>query len=415
MSITWNRIWEAHSDVFIARNWTECPEDKKKANRLPPQYAYFMGGETTLRVGIIASSSIIREEEFFLAGVLWGNRLSNGAKTVIYYVAPDFSAAFLKGVSKIGGTISARAVYWREKLTPSLYLIPEEQLYSLSRYALGEERPDWKRWGQGLNPVALQQLLTVKDFFDNLAGRRVRIEIKPQHIAFFWGAFEIAEVRRKGKKFELSTKVKWQKNNEHLLKWQKQGWVDASGSLNSEFRTAILNILDYLESLEQEGKLRPQELLALWLRHGDGILKSIWGSPWPWPWLPKDRSENSVIELEEWYYFQGNGQLSVVCPILEKPLAKASRSILLTCLLENSLLLAHAKDEQGIPLVWDGRVHWLTTPGMEDEIRRWYCWLKGGDKFPVWTLPEDWREKGIYELNSQSSRINPSLMQKDYS
>ena len=415
MSISWNMIWEAHSDVFIAQNWQECPEDKKKVNRLPPQFTYFMGGEMTLRVGIIASSSsIIREEEFFLAGVLWGNRLSNGAKTVIYFVAPNFSAAFLYGVSKIGGTISARAVYWREKLTPSLYLIPEDQLSSRSRYALGEERPDWKRWGQGLNPVASQQLMIVKTYFDNLANRRVRIEIRSQLIAFLWGNFEIAEVRRKGKKFELSSKVKWLKNNEQISKWQKPGWVDASGSLNSEFCRAVLSILDYLESLEQEDQLRPQDLLALWLRQGRGILKSLWGSPWPWPWLPKERGENSVIELEEWYYFQGNGQLSVVCPIFEKPLAKASRSILLTCLLERSLLLVHAKDEQGDPLIWDGRVHWLTTPGLEEEIRRWYCWLKDVDKFPIWTLPDNWREKEIHELNSQSTSLE-LLMQKGYS
>ena len=414
MSITWNMIWEAHSDVFIAQNWLECPEDKKKANRLPPQFTYFMGGETTLRVGIIASSSIIREEEFLLAGVLWGNRLSNGAKTVIYFVAPNFSAAFLNAVSKIGGTISARAVYWREKLTPSLYLIPEEQLSSRLRYALGEERPDWKRWGQGLNPVAQQQLAIVNAYFDDLGTRRVRIEIKPQYIGIFWGNLEIAEVRRKGKKFELTSKVKWHKNNEQVLKWQKQGWVDASGLLNLEFRTAILSILDYLESLEQEGNLRPQDLLALWLHHGDGIIKSLWGSPWPWPWLPKERGENSIIELEQWYFFQGNGQLSVVCPILEKPLAKASRSILLTCVLERSLLLFYAKDERGDPLVWDGRVHWLTTLGMEEEIRRWYCWLKDVDKFPIWTLPENWRDKGINELNCQSALMNHSLMQKDY-
>ena len=88
-----------------------------------------------------------------------------------------------------------------------------------------------------------------------------------------------------------------------MLKWQKQGWVDASGSLNSEFCTVILSILDYLESLEQEGKLRIQDLLALWLHQGDEVLESLWGSPWPWPWLPKERGENSVIELGRMVFF----------------------------------------------------------------------------------------------------------------
>ncbi|KUO71826.1 MAG: hypothetical protein APF81_03685 [Desulfosporosinus sp. BRH_c37] len=410
MSITWNTIWENHPDVFIARNWLECTEEKIKENRLSPLFAYFMGGEMTLRVGIIASESIMREDEFLLAGVLWGNRLSNGAKTVIYFVAPNFSSAFLDGVSKIGGNISARAVYWREKLTPSLYLIPEKHQNNQSRYALGEERPDWKRWGQTLNPVAQQQLKIVNTFFASLAFRRVRIKFKPQHIGFLWGNFEIAEVRRKGKKFELNSKVKWLKNNEQIMKWQKQGWVDSSGSLNSEFCMVILKILDYLESIEKEGKLRIQDLLALWLNQGDGVLKSLWGSPWPWPWLPKERSENSVLELEEWYFFQGDGQLSVICPIFEKPLLKASQSILLACVLEKSLLLVSAKDEQGNSLVWDGRVHWLTTIGMEEDLRRWYSWLIDLDKFPIWTLPENWQDKGIHELNCRTL-LNHSLMQ----
>lgn len=414
MSITWNTIWESHPDVFIVKDWKEYPEDKKRVSRLPLQYAYFMGGETTLRVGIIASSSIIHEEEFLLAGLLWGHRLSNGAKTVIYYVAPDFTTSFLTGLSKIGGTIDARAVYWREKLTPSLYPIPEKQLLSRSRYALGEERPDWKRWGEGLNPVARQQLITVNNFFRQLANRQVRILVKNKSISFFWGNFEIAEVRRKGKKFELNTKVKWLKSNEHMLKWQKQGWVDSSGSLNQDFCATILDILNYLESLEQEGKLRSQDFLTLLLHKGDGALKLLWGSPWAWPWLPKERGENSIIELEEWFFYQGNRQLSVVCPIFEKPLLKAARSILLASVLERSLLLVTAKDDQGNPLVWDGRVHWLTTLGKEDELRRCYSWLNDVSRFPIWTLPENWQENGIYELNCQSDYLNHSLMPKGY-
>ncbi len=415
MSITWKKIWEAHPDVFIARNWEECPEDKKKKNRLSPLFAYFMGGETTLRVGIVASSSVRNETEFFLAGLLWGNRLSNGAKTVIYYVAPNFSATFLDGISKIGGNISARAVYWREKLTPSLYLIPEKVQSSRSRYILGEERPDWKRWGQSLNSVAQQQLGIVKSFFDSLSMRRVRSQVKSQYIAFLWGNFEIAEARRKGKtKFELKSKVKWLKKNGPVPAWQKQGWVDAAGSLNSDFCTVIFKMLDYLESLEKEGKLHAQDLLALWFNQGDGVLKSIWGEPWPWPWLPKGRSENCLLEFEEWYFFQGNGQLSVVCPILKKSDLLAAQSILLAGILEKSQLLVHAKDAQGNPLIWDGRVHWLTTLSQEEELQRWYCWLKDADKFPLWTLPEDWQEKGVYELNCRSL-LNHSILQKSYS
>ena len=411
--MTWDMIWEAHPDVFIARKWRECSEAKKKEYHLSPMFAYYMGGETTLRVGIIASSSIMREEEFLLAGVLWGNRLSNGAKTVIYFVAPNFSPAFLSAISKLGGCICARAVYWREKLTPSLYLIPEEDQKRQPRYSIGEARPGWKSWAQSLNSVAQQQLRIVNAFFDSLSERRVRIQIRPQHIAFLWGHFEIAEVRRKGKKFELNTKLKWLKHHEQPLKWQKQGWVDASGSLNPEFCTVIFNILDYLEALEKEGKLRTQDVLALRLHQGDDVIKTVWGSSWPWPWLPKERSESSVLDLEQWYFFQGKGQLSVICPIFDKVQLKASQSILLASVLEKSDLLVSAKDAQGNSLVWDGRVHWLTTLGIEEDLRHWYCWLKDVAKFPIWTLPEDWQDKGIFELNCRTLLYH-SLMQQGY-
>ncbi|WP_052090747.1 hypothetical protein [Desulfosporosinus sp. HMP52] len=414
MSITWNSIWETHPDVFIVKEWKEYPEDKKRASRLPLQYAYFMGGETTLRVGIIASATINREDEFLLAGLLWGHRLSNGTKTVIYYVAPDFSTSFLTGLSKVGGIIDARAVYWREKLMPSLYPIPEKQLFSRVRYPMGEDRPNWKRWGESLNPVARQQLVTVNNFFSQLADRRVRIVVKNQTINIYWGNYEIAEVRKKGKKFELNSKVKWLKSSEQMQKWQKQGWVDASASLNPEFSATILEILDYLESLQKACQLRPHDHLALMLHNGEGALKMLWGSPWAWPWLPKDRSETAVLELEEWFYFQGNGQLSVVCPIFDKSLLKAARSILLASVLERSLLLVSAKDELGNLLVWDGRVHWLTTPGKEEELRRSYSWLSDVSRFPIWTLPEDWQENGIDALNCQSNHFSQSLMQKGY-
>lgn len=409
--MTWNDIWQSHPSVFVAQNWLEYSEDKKKQSRLPLHFNYFSSGDMTLRVGIIATETILKEEEFFLAGLLWGNRLSNGAKTLIYYVAPDFSQAFISGLSKIGGNISARAVYWREKLTPSLYLIPEDQQKNCVVHELGEKRPDIKRWGQSLNPVTQQQLIVVNDFFSQLAERRVRIAFKSQHIDFLWGNYEIAEVRLKGKKFELNSKAKWLKQKDQMLQFHKQGWVDASGALNNEFCATIYRILDYLELLEREGKIRQIDSLSLWLNKGDGVLKSLWGSPWICPWLPKERGVTILNELEEWHFFQGNGQLSIICPIFEKSLMKSSRSILLSSVLERSPLVTQARSDKGQSLIWDGRVNWLTTVGLEGELQRWNYWLKNVDEFPIWTLPENWQEQGINQLNCRSSSLKQKLMQ----
>jgi len=378
--------------------------EKRKTWRLPAKFSYFMGGETTLRAGMIVSPIQPREDEFLLAGVLWGNRLSNGAKTVLYFVAPDFSPFFLQVLGKIGGNLTARAVYWREKLNPSLYLIPDRQ-YGPANPALyqslGEERPDWRRWGQGLNPVAQQQLEIVRRFFAGLSSRRVRAEIKAQQILFLWGDFEIAELVRKGKKFELMSRAKWEKNSERAQTWQKAGWVDISGRLNPDFCLAIEDMLSFLEGQEADGTLSSEHLLRLLLGEASGVVTSVWGNPWPWPWLPKERGD-FITELGQWFFFQADGQLSAVCPILTKPLAAASSSILLAEVLVHTSLLRTAVNEQGEKLIWDGRVHWLTVQDHVQELRRWHCWLKMPEKFPIWTLAQDWQTNGIKELTSNS-------------
>lgn len=398
---TWQAVWKAHPDFFIADQWLECPSDKKKDYHLPAQYDYFSGGETSLRVGIIASSKIPKEEEFLLAGMLWGRRMSNGAKTVIYFVAPDFSPFFLQALNKVGGILNARAVYWREKLTPSLYLIPETSSSTKNWQSLGEERLNWSKWRQELNPVVQLQFDVVKTYFEKLHVRRVRADIKFLNITFLWGNLEIAEIRRKGKRFELATKTKWLRDHELTRKWQKSGWVDASGVINPEFCQAIAAILDYLEDKEKKGELRPKDALSLYLHQGEGIISTLWGNEWEWPWVSKERGENWIHELGQWFYFQGGGHLSVVCPILEKPLALASQSLLLSCVLKNSSLLDSPKIRPS-NISWDGRIFWLTIMNMEEDLRLFQSWLKNPEPFQIWTLPENWQTEGIEQLSCRS-------------
>ncbi|MEA4901241.1 hypothetical protein [Desulfitobacterium sp.] len=405
----WQAVWTTHSDIFIASNFEECPAEKKKNWRLPSQFDYYLGGGTSLRVGIIASAKLPKEEDFLLAGMLWGSRLSNGVKTVIYFVAPDFSPFFLQTLNMLGGIIKAHAVYWREKLTPSLYLIPENINQKSLQTALGEERLDWKKWRQELNPVAQYQLDVVKGYVDELVNRQVRVDIKPLSISLLWGNFEIAEIRRKGKKFEIMTKAKWERDSMLSKQWQCLGWVDASGVLNQEFRQTITSILDHLERKEKRGELKPKEILSRYLRQGGGIISSLWGIPWEWPWLPKERGENWVNELGQWFYFLGDGQLSVVFPILEKAMVCASHSLLLSSVLKNSDLLCSNKlKPSGIR--WNGQIIWLTTVSLEEDLRLFQSWLKNPEQFPIWTLPDHWQASGLDELNCRS-HVNASLIE----
>lgn len=405
----WQAVWEAHPDFFIASNFQECPSDKKKDWRLPNQFDYFAGGGTSLRVGIIVSSKIPKEEDFLLAGMLWGSRLSNGAKTVIYFIAPDFSPFFLHSLTLVGGVLNARAAYWREKLTPSLYLIPENTNQKNTHTSLGEERLDWIKWRQELNPVAQYQLDVVKAYVDQLQERQVRVDIKSLSISLLWGNLEIAEIRRKGKKFEIMTKTKWERDSVLSKQWQRSGWVDVSRVLNLEFRQVVMSILDYLEDKERRGDLKPKEILSHYLHQGSGIISTLWGSPWEWPWLPKERGENWVHELGQWHYFQGDGQLRIVCPIIEKPMAIASHSLLLSSVLKNSDLLCSLKLKPA-NLLWDDRITWLTTTSMEEDLRLFQSWLKNPEQFQIWTLPDNWQTRGLDEINCRS-QVNSSFME----
>jgi hypothetical protein len=155
LKIDWKEIWDANPDVFVASGWEECLEEKRKGWHLPSQFGYFSSGDVNLRVGIIATDGEYKDEELLYGGIIWGNRLGNGLRTVIYFVAQDFSPVFLGAISKLGGDITAKAVYWREKLTPSLYPVQEKETYWNSCHAdFGEVRPSWHFWRRQLNPGA---------------------------------------------------------------------------------------------------------------------------------------------------------------------------------------------------------------------------------------------------------------------
>lgn len=105
--------------------------------------------------------------------------------------------------------------------------------------------------------------------------------------------------------------------------------------------------------------------------------------------------------------FSGGGHLSIVCPVLEKPLALASQSLLLSCVLKNSSLLDSPKIKSA-NITWDGRIIWLTVMSMEEDLRLFQSWLKNPEPFQIWTLPENWQAQGIEQISCRS--ITPSVL-----
>lgn len=393
MKIDWKAIWDANPDLFIVSGWEECSEEKRKGWHLCSHYSYFSAGDMNLRVGIIASQGTYKEEEFLAEGIVWGNRLGNGARTVIYFVAQDFSPVFLGALAKLGGAFSGKAVYFREKLMPCLYPVLERNYFKNSYHIEpGEIRAGWDFWERQLNPVAYNHLRIIKNYFSGLARRRVRVVFDKNKIFFCWGKIEIAELKKKGNKFELTTKVKWTRNKSIASKFLKTGWVDCSDCLNEEFCRAVNGILELLENMESNGCLDIQDLMALRIINDKEFILQNFGKYFDFPWLISDRSDK--YELSNYYFFAQGTEICVIHPILEKPLLKVVNSLLAYTALEYINLA-----EQGIPgepkLKWNRSITLLAQPQLRDEMRLCQTWLKKSDIFPIVLLPEDWQTEGF--------------------
>ena len=396
MKVDWKEIWDANPDIFIVSGWEECLIEKRKGWHLPSQFSYFSAGDMNLRVGIIACEGAYKEEEFLLGGILWGSRLGNGARTVIYFVAQEFSPIFLGALAKLGGTLSAKAVFWREKLTPSLYPVQEKK-YPRSSFCaeLGELRPQWDFWERHINPVALNHLKVIKRYFEELVKRRVRTVFKKNKIVFCWGNIEIAEVKKKGNKFELTTKIKWTRNKSIARKFLKSGWVDCSGAINEEFRRAINGILELLENMESNGSLDIKDLLAIKLISEGNFAPEFFGKYFELPWIPKKR--NHIFNTGDLYFFSLANQIKVINPILEKPLQR----IVITLLALTTLEYSSLSNNGFFPYFnnkWNRKLYLLSQPNLIEELRLCRSWLKEAERYPLILLPANWKTEGLKEL-----------------
>ncbi|MGI6449444.1 MAG: hypothetical protein ACOX3R_03845 [Desulfitobacteriia bacterium] len=400
MKVNWKEIWDANPDIFVVSGWEECSEDKRKGWHLPSHFSYFSAGDMNLRVGIIACQGGYKEEEFLLEGIVWGSRLGNGAKTLIYFVAQDFSPIFLGAIAKLGGTLTAKAIYWREKLTPSLFPVQEKRYHKTS-VALdpGELRAGWEWWERQLNPVATNHLKIIRAYFEGLARRKVRTVFEKNKIVFCWGRIEIAEIKKKGNKFELSTKVKWTRNKSITSKFLKTGWVDYSGILNEEFCRAVTGVLELLENMESNGSLDLKDLVVIKLIYDRDFITNCFGRYIEYPWLPKDRSDS--YDLSNFYFYASHDRVSVLYPILDKPLVKLVRSLLALTYLEHIDLA-----QKGLPnnpeIKWDNKIYLLSQPVFRDELRLCQSWLKHPWLLPIILLPDDWRTEGFKILKGMT-------------
>ncbi|ADY56486.1 hypothetical protein Sgly_2197 [Syntrophobotulus glycolicus DSM 8271] len=394
--VNWKLLCEQNPEVFAASEWNIFSEEKRRKWHLPSQYCYLQAGGMNLRIGIIAAQKDYKEEDFLLAGVLFGSRIGNGVRTLIYFVAPDFNAVFFKAISQLGGSIIAKAVYWRKKLTPSLYLVRNYSTLS-SKFTLEKFESGWNKWEKQINPVDRRNLLIIKQYFESLIQRRVRTVFKKKQILFCWGNLEIAEIKMRENRIELATKVRWTRNKDIVLKFQKTGWIDSAGKINEEFCQAVDGMIDLLENMEMTNGLEAKDKLALQLIYDKEAIKSQFGKWTACPWTFKER-EVKLFDPYNLYFFQKNeNEINIIIPVIEKPMFK-----IVCALIINAVLCCnHMGREENKPEVniqWNGKIFLLCLSEYKEEIGLCSQWLKDMQDFPVIFLPDHWRDEGLRQL-----------------
>lgn len=405
--VNWKSLCEQNPDIFVISEWNVFSEEKRKKWHLPSQYSYLQAGDFNLRVGVIAVKEQFKEEDFLLAGVIFASKIGNGARTVIYFVAPEFDASFLKAISQIGGSIIAKAVYWRRRLTPSVFLVRNYNKVFDLKHRLYRQESDWETWEKMINPVDWNNLMIIKKYFNNLARRRVRIVMKKKQILFCWGNLEIAEVKAKGNKIEMATKLRWTRNRNIVLKFQKTGWIDIAGNINEEFCRAVNGIIDLFENMEMSGSLDTRERLANCLIYDRDAVKSLFGEYIECPWIVKER-ELKLFDVYNLYFYQkDNNEINIVMPIIEKPMHKIVCALLTNAILSFSGL-NYESSNNNADFRWKGKIYMLSLPEYKEEIYLCSQWLKETKQFPVIFLPDNWREeglKGLKEYKEKDERV----------
>ncbi|MCL1916848.1 MAG: hypothetical protein FWG14_00805 [Peptococcaceae bacterium] len=390
VEMDWKTQWEAYSDLFVVSNWLEWTQDRQIRWPLPTTFKYFSGGDMNLRAGIIVKTREDQEEEFLKAGLLWAAQLGNGARTVMYFVAPQFSEGFLQVMETFGGPVMCKALYWRERMKPSLFRATDGMPIQMKI-----EKPDWKTWQRQINPVEASYLKALRLYFESLEPLGARVVFKRNKIVLCRGMLEIAYIKKTGGKLEFASNAKWM-GRAAGEKYHRGGWVDARGSLNPEFRTAVEDLIEVISEHKQEGILEAKEALPLLLWEEPGQGGEMWGRCVE---LPCILLNNKPLDLNKVYFMVRSAEaghdevqdLHVVMPILEKPLTRMVSAVWWRELMKDiSVRLPRYR--------WDGRINCLISPACQEELRIALEWIKNRDAFPCYRLDRQWKQKGVLDF-----------------
>jgi hypothetical protein len=203
------------------------------------------------------------------------------------------------------------------------------------------------------------------------------------------GLIEIAQIKKTGSKLEFTTIAKWM-GRAAGEKYQKNGWVDAQGALNSEFRAATEDLIRLISEQSNEGFLDAKDLMSLLLWEEPLQAGELWGQCVEMPCISVN---GKPLDLGRAYFMaqpagEGDGaerMLQGVIPILDTPLTRIGRAVWwLGIMRDISPYLTQYR--------WDNQITCLVSPACQEELRIALEWIKNRDAFPCYMLDRQWKQ-----------------------
>jgi hypothetical protein len=291
-----------------------------------------------------------------------------------------------------GGQVMCKALYWRERMTPSLFRATDGVPAQVK-----PEVSDWKTWQRLINPVEASYLKSLRGYFESLAPAGARVVFKRNKIVLCRGLLEMAYIKKTGSRLEFASAAKWL-GRAAGEKYHKGGWVDALGNLNPEFRTAVEELIVLISAQKKEGALEAKEALPLLLWEDPGQAGELWGRCVE---IPCFLLNNKTLDLSKVFFMarpagdDGVQDLHVVLPILEKPLTRMASAVWWHGLMKDILI--------SLPQYrWDGRINCLIAPACQEELRIALEWIKDREAFPCYRLDRQWKHNDALDFARMS-------------
>ncbi|HEX3015759.1 MAG TPA: hypothetical protein VHQ46_05200 [Desulfobacteria bacterium] len=235
-------------ELFTTEKLSRLEQSKLKAMRLPGRIAYFKGGSLIHRVAIVCPlEDGVSHQQLLVGGLIWANKIANGQRTTLYLVGEGFSSTLSLMTKAFGPQIEVRLAYYTPKLA-NPFLIPGRDARVVPpRYSLPAIK-DKMFWARKFNPVDRKGFLAALGYFTGFANQGVNISFLMNKVSVRFKGLEVVHINKKEARLRITLVTRYPREVPGMIcgRTEREGWVNAEGLLNSEFRQAFEARIDQL-------------------------------------------------------------------------------------------------------------------------------------------------------------------------